>query len=270
MVFPPKNSVGYVSSKIAVFDDTIELKSKGQLQGFQLAYETYGELNEQKSNAILICHALSGDHHVAGYYEHDSIEQSSKTVGWWDTMIGPGKPIDTNQFFVVCSNNLGGCGGSTGPSSINPKTGEPYGTDFPIVTVNDWVKTQAMLSDYLGIDQWAAVGGGSLGAMQALQWSISYPNRLRHCLVIASAAKLNAQNIGFNDVARQAIRTDPDFHNGNYYSEQTTPARGMRVARMIGHMTYLSEDMMGLKFGRNLRQKSKFDYEFTPEFEVES
>ena len=270
MIFPPKDSVGYVASKLAVFDETIELESKGQLQGFRLAYETYGELNEQKSNAILICHALSGDHHVAGYYEHDSIEQSSKTIGWWDTMIGPGKPIDTNQFFVVCSNNLGGCGGSTGPSSINPETGEPYGTDFPIVTVNDWVKTQTMLSDYLGIDQWAAVGGGSLGAMQALQWSISYPDRLRHCLVIASAAKLNAQNIGFNDVARQAIRTDPDFHNGNYYSEQTTPARGMRVARMIGHMTYLSEDMMGLKFGRNLRQKSKFDYEFTPEFEVES
>ena len=270
MSFPPKNSVGFVSAKTALFQDTIELESKGTLKGFQLRYETYGKLNSAKSNAILICHALSGDHHVAGYYQDESEKESKRSVGWWDSMIGPGKPIDTNRFYVVCSNNLGGCSGSTGPSSINPETGKPYGTDFPIVTVNDWVKTQAMLSDHLGIDQWAAVAGGSLGGMQALQWSISYPTRLRHCLVIASAPKLNAQNIGFNDVARQAIRTDPDFHDGNYYNMHTSPARGMRVARMIGHITYLSEDMMALKFGRNLRLKSKFDYEFTPEFEVES
>ena len=270
MTFPPKDSVGYVYPQTVVFQDTIELESKGYLKGFQLAYETYGTLNNDKSNAILICHALSGDHHVAGYHQCETEAESLKTVGWWNTMIGPGKPIDTDIFFVVCSNNLGGCSGSTGPSSINPETGQQYGTDFPIVTVNDWVKTQAMLSDHLGIKQWAAVAGGSLGGMQALQWSIDFPQRLRHCLVIASAPKLNAQNIGFNDVARQAIRTDPDFHNGNYYSVKTTPSRGMRVARMIGHITYLSEDMMALKFGRSLRKKSKFDYEFTPEFEVES
>lgn len=270
MFTPAENSIGIVTPKIATFNHAIELESKGRLESYQLAYETYGRLNTAKDNAILICHALSGDHHVAGYHAADSEEAQAKTVGWWNTMIGPGKPIDTNQFFVVCSNNLGGCSGSTGPSSINPATNQPYGPDFPIVTVNDWVNTQAELSDYLGIQQWAAVIGGSLGGMQALQWSISYPDRLRHCLVIASAPKLNAQNIGFNDVARQAIRTDPDFHNGNYYNANTSPARGMRVARMIGHITYLSEDMMALKFGRNLRKKAKFDYEFTPEFEVES
>jgi homoserine O-acetyltransferase len=247
------------------FDETLVLESNGQLDGYTLAYETYGKLNARGDNALLICHALSGDHHVAGRYD-----DSGKTYGWWHLLIGPEKPIDTNKFFVVCSNNIGGCHGSTGPSSINPSTDKPYGTDFPLVTVNDWVYTQAKLSDYLGITQWAAVIGGSLGGMQAMQWSISYPERLRHCIVIASAAKLNAQNIGFNDVARQAIRTDPDFHNGNYYEHNVAPARGMRVARMIGHITYLSEDMMGQKFGRNLRKKAKFDYEFTPEFEVES
>jgi len=247
------------------FEETLELESSGRLDGYTLAYETYGTLNKDRSNALLICHALSGDHHVAGSYD-----DSGKTNGWWHLLVGPGKPIDTNIFFVVCSNNIGGCSGSTGPSSINAATGKPYGTDFPIVTVKDWVYTQTRLSDYLGISQWAAVIGGSLGGMQAMQWSISHPERLRHCLLIASAAKLNAQNIGFNDVARQAIRTDPDFHNGNYYQHQSSPARGMRVARMIGHITYLSEDMMGQKFGRNLRKKAKFDYEFTPEFEVES
>ncbi len=270
MAFPPTDSVGFVSPQTAVFDETIELESRGRLDGYQVVYETYGELNAQKNNAILICHALSGDHHAAGYYECESEQESLKTAGWWDTMIGPGKPIDTERFFVVSPNNLGGCSGTTGPSSINPETGQPFGTDFPIVTVNDWVRVQERLSNYLGISKWACVAGGSLGGMQALQWSITFPERLRHCLVIASAPKLNAQNIGFNDVARQAIRTDPDFHNGNYYREQATPARGMRVARMIGHITYLSEDMMALKFGRNLRKKSKFDYEFTPEFEVES
>ena len=225
-------------------------------------YETYGTLNDDGNNAILICHALTGDHHAAGHYA----DNPGKTKGWWDTMIGPGKPIDTNKFYVVCSNNLGGCSGSTGPGTTNPETGKPYGTDFPIVTVKDWVYTQSKLSDHLGVKQWAAVIGGSLGGMQALQWSISYPERLRHCIVIASAAKLNAQNIGFNDVARQAIRTDPDFYDGNYYEHKATPSRGMRVARMVAHITYLSEDMMGQKFGRNLRKKANFDYEFTPEF----
>ncbi|MBL4670695.1 MAG: homoserine O-acetyltransferase [Arenicella sp.] len=247
------------------FDETLVLESSGQLDGYTLVYETYGKLNAQGDNALLICHALSGDHHVAGRYD-----DSGKTNGWWHLLIGPDKPIDTNKFFVVCNNNIGGCHGSTGPNSINPATDKPYGTDFPLVTVKDWVYTQSKLSDHLGITRWAAVIGGSLGGMQAMQWSISYPERLRHCIVIASAAKLNAQNIGFNDVARQAIRTDPDFHNGNYYQHGKTPSRGMRVARMIGHITYLSEEMMGQKFGRNLRKKAKFDYEFTPEFEVES
>ena len=247
------------------FDEPLELESKGKLNSYGITYETYGTLNANASNALLVCHALSGNHHVAGRYD-----DSGKTNGWWHLLIGPGKAIDTNRFFVVCSNNIGGCNGSTGPSSINPETNKPYGTDFPIVTVKDWVHTQAKLSDHLGIEKWAAVIGGSLGAMQAMQWSISYPERLEHCLIIASAAKLNAQNIGFNDVARQAIRTDPEFHNGNFYEHQTTPERGMRVARMIGHITYLSEDLMGQKFGRDLRKKSKFDYEFTPEFEVES
>lgn len=254
-----------VEPKSVRFDEVLELESSGRLDGYTLVYETYGTLNHDRSNALLVCHALSGDHHVAGRYDN-----SGKTNGWWHHLIGPGKPIDTNQFFIVCSNNIGGCSGSTGPSSVNPATGEPYGTEFPIVTVKDWVYTQTKLSDYLGIAQWAAVIGGSLGGMQAMQWSISYPDRLRHCLLIACAPKLNAQNIGFNDVARQAIRTDPDFHDGNYYQHQSAPVRGMRVARMIGHITYLSEDMMGQKFGRNLRKKAKFDYEFTPEFEVES
>jgi homoserine O-acetyltransferase len=254
-----------VAPKEVSFDETLELESNGRLRGYTLAYETYGQLNQERSNAILVCHALSGDHHVAGRYD-----DSGRSNGWWHLLIGPGKAIDTNKFFVVCSNNIGGCAGSTGPSSINPVTNKPYGTDFPIVTVKDWVYTQTKLSDYLGISQWAAVIGGSLGGMQAMQWSISYPERLKHCVLIASAAKLNAQNIGFNDVARQAIRTDPDFHDGNYYERGTSPARGMRVARMVAHITYLSEDIMGQKFGRNLRKKSKFDYEFTPEFEVES
>ncbi len=266
----PENSIGIVNSQTAIFDEPIELESKGRLESYQLVFETYGELNADRSNAILICHALSGDHHVAGYYQAEDATSQAKTVGWWNSMIGPGKPIDTNRFFVVCCNNLGGCSGSTGPSSINPQSGQPYGPDFPIVTVTDWVNSQAKLSDYLGIQQWAAIVGGSLGGMQAIQWSITFPARVRHCIVLASAPKLNAQNIGFNDVARQAIRTDPEFHSGNYYQHQTSPSRGMRVARMIGHITYLSEDMMALKFGRNLRKKSKFDYEFTPEFEVES
>lgn len=270
MFSPPDDSVGFVTPETLAFEHSLELESRGRLSRFELAFETYGELNQQKSNAILVCHALSGDHHVAGYYQRQSDEDTRKSKGWWDSMIGPGKPIDTRQFFVVCCNNLGGCSGSTGPQSINPATGRPYGPEFPIVTVKDWVHSQAHLSDRLGIKKWAAVIGGSLGGMQALQWSISFPDRLDHCLVIASAPKLNAQNIGFNDVARQAIRTDPDFHNGSYYDEGTSPDRGMRVARMIGHITYLSEDMMALKFGRNLRMKSKFDYEFTPEFEVES
>lgn len=260
-----RHSVGIVKPQVAQFDEPLKLESLGCLNSYELVYETYGKLNSKASNAILICHALSSDHHAAGKHHEDD-----KNSGWWDLLIGPGKPIDTNRFFVVCSNNIGGCNGSTGPSSLNPETGKPYGTDFPIVTVSDWVEAQKRLSDRLNIKQWAAVIGGSLGGMQAIQWSTSYPESVRHAIVIASAAKLNAQNIGFNDVARQAIRTDPDFHNGNYYQHNTSPKRGLRVARMVGHITYLSESLMGEKFGRELRHKSKFDYEFTPEFEVES
>ena len=259
------NCLGIVAAQYAHFDSPLLLESAEQLDSYDLAYETYGELNADASNAILICHALSGDHHAAGYYD-----ESAKSIGWWDSMIGPGKPIDTNHFYVVSSNNLGGCGGSSGPASINPKTEKPFGPDFPMITVNDWVVAQARLSDYLGIQTWAAVVGGSLGGMQVLQWSITYPDRLRHALVIASAAKLSAQNIGFNDVARQAIRTDPEFYNGHYYQHDSTPERGLRIARMLGHMTYLSDDMMARRFGRNLQQKRQLDFEYKPEFEVES
>ena len=265
MTTQTSESVGIVQPQSADFDQPLALESKGRLDSYTLVYETYGTLNDDKSNAILICHALSSDHHAAGKHQEDDTH-----AGWWDNLIGPGKPIDTNHFYVVCSNNLGGSSGSTGPSSINPATNKPYGPDFPIVTVKDWVTAQARLSDRLGIEKWAAIIGGSLGGMQVLQWSISYPERLRHAVIIASAAKLTAQNIGFNDVARQAIRTDPDFHDGNYYQHDTIPERGLRVARMLGHITYLSDDLMANKFGRNLRKKSKFDYEFNPEFEVES
>ncbi|NNC99681.1 MAG: homoserine O-acetyltransferase [Gammaproteobacteria bacterium] len=258
-------SLGIVSARTAVFHSPLVLESGGELAGFELVYETYGELNSDASNAVLICHALSSDHHAAGF-RNDSV----KSAGWWDLMIGPGKPVDTDKFFVVCCNNLGGCSGSTGPSSINPQTGQPFGPDFPIISVSDWVTAQARLSDRLGIDSWAAVVGGSLGGMQALEWSIAYPKRIKHAVVIAAAAKLTAQNIGFNDVARQAIRTDPEFYEGNYYRHDAAPRRGLRIARMLGHITYLSDDLMGKKFGRNLQAKEKLDYEYLPEFEVES
>jgi homoserine O-acetyltransferase len=234
------------------------------LPRYELVYETYGKLNAEKSNAILICHALSGHHHVAGYYAGDE-----KNIGWWDNMVGPGKPIDTNKFFVVGLNNLGGCHGSTGPISLNPETGKPYGSTFPVVTVEDWVESQSRLADRLGIKQFAAVVGGSLGGMQALQWSLAYPERVRHVLAIASAPRLTAQNIAFNDVARNAILTDPDFHGGDYYAQGVVPTRGLRLARMLGHITYLSDDAMADKFGRELRAE-KFNYGFDVEFEIES
>jgi homoserine O-acetyltransferase len=234
------------------------------LPAWELVYETYGALNAARSNAVLVCHALSGHHHVAGWYADDP-----KNLGWWDNMIGPGKPIDTERFFVVGVNNLGGCHGSTGPASINPATGQPWGADFPVVTVPDWVKAQAKLADHLGIDQWAAVVGGSLGGMQALQWTIDVPERVRHALVIAAAPKLTAENIAFNDVARQAIITDPDFHGGHYYRHGVRPMRGLRLARMLGHITYLSDDQMAEKFGRK-RRPGAGSYSFDVEFEVES
>ena len=258
------DSVGIVTPQTAYFDSPLKLRSGGTIPRYQLVYETYGELNAEKSNAVLVCHALSGNHHVAGRHS-----EQDKYPGWWDNMIGPGKPIDTDRFFVVGVNNLGGCHGSTGPSSTNPETGKPWGASFPLVTVDDWVETQARLADYLGIQRFAAIVGGSLGGMQVLQWSITYPERVRHCLVIAAAPKLTAQNIAFNDVARQAILTDPDFHGGDYYAHGVTPKRGLRLARMLGHITYLSDDVMGAKFGRILRAGS-FQFGYDVEFEIES
>ncbi|GLS06285.1 homoserine O-acetyltransferase [Chitiniphilus shinanonensis] len=261
---PEPRSVGLVSAQKAVFETPITLTSGVTLPRYELVYETYGTLNADHSNAILICHALSGHHHVAGRYSEDD-----KNAGWWDNMIGPGKPIDTERFFVIGVNNLGGCHGSTGPSSIDPATGKPYGSTFPLVLVRDWVETQARLADQLGIRQFAAIVGGSLGGMQALRWTITHPDRVRHALVIAAAPKLTAQNIAFNDVARQAILTDPDFHGGDYYQHDTVPRRGLRLARMLGHITYLSDDGMGEKFGRMLRS-GEYKYGFDVEFEIES
>jgi len=258
-----KNSVGIVAAQTAHFEQALTLKSGAVLPQFDLVYETYGKLNADQSNAVLICHALSGTHHVAGKYSADD-----KYPGWWDNLIGPGKPLDTNKFFVIGVNNLGGCHGSTGPSSINPANGQPWGAQFPVLTVEDWVASQAMLADYLGIKQLAAVVGGSLGGMQALQWTLASPERVRHALVIASAPNLTAQNMAFNEVARQAIITDPEFHGGDYYAHGVVPRRGLRIARMLGHITYLSDDAMGAKFGRKL--KDGIRYSFDAEFEMES
>ena len=257
-------SVGLVRPEVAHFDTPLLLASGAMLNAYDLVYETYGELNPSRTNALLICHALSGHHHAAGFHHAED-----KAPGWWDTMIGPGKPIDTHRFFVVALNNLGGCHGSTGPVSLNPETGQPWGSTFPVVTVPDWVTAQARLADRLGIDCWAGVIGGSLGGMQALQWTLSYPDRVRHALVIASAPKLTAQNIAFNDVARQAILTDPDFHGGDFYAHQAIPRRGLRLARMLGHITYLSDDGMGAKFGRMLKS-GEYRYSYEVEFEIES
>ncbi|AYG47112.1 homoserine O-acetyltransferase [Pseudomonas sp. Leaf58] len=261
----PEDSVGLVVPQTARFDEPLALACGRSLTSYELVYETYGTLNASASNAVLICHALSGHHHAAGYHA-----ASDRKPGWWDSCIGPGKPIDTNRFFVVSLNNLGGCNGSTGPSSINPATGKPYGADFPVLTVEDWVHSQVRLAERLGIQQWAAVVGGSLGGMQALQWTISYPERVRHCVDIASAPKLSAQNIAFNEVARQAILTDPEFHGGSFQDQGVIPKRGLMLARMVGHITYLSDDSMGEKFGRELKS-DKLNYDFhSVEFQVES
>ena len=257
-------SVGAVTARKANIDSPLRLSSGAQLSAFELAYETYGELNAARSNAVLVCHALNASHHVAGYYADEP-----ENIGWWDNMVGPGKPLDTNRFFVVGVNNLGGCHGSTGPMSLNSATGKPWGGDFPVVTVEDWVAAQARLADYLGIQRFAAVMGGSLGAMQALQWAISYPERIAHALVIAATPKLSAQNIAFNEVSRQAITTDPDFHGGHYYEHGVVPRRGLRLARMIGHITYLSDDAMMEKFGRALRRGAP-GFDFDIDFEIES
>jgi len=257
-------SVGAAQPRTMHFKEPLQFRSGGVLDSYDLVYETYGTLNEARSNAVLVCHALNASHHVAGFYADDP-----DNVGWWDNMIGPGKPLDTEKFFVIGVNNPGGCFGSTGPASNNPKTGKPYGSSFPVVTVEDWVHAQARLADRLGIETFAAVMGGSLGAMQAMQWAIRFPERIRNAIVVAATPKLSAQNIAFNEVARQAITTDPDFHGGDYYEHGVVPRRGLRLARMIGHITYLSDDAMMEKFGRILRSGS-VNFHFDVDFEVES
>ncbi|UTY56462.1 homoserine O-acetyltransferase [Massilia sp. erpn] len=262
------SSIGTVSPQTMHFAAPLQLQSGASLRDYMLMYETYGTLNADKSNAVLVCHALNASHHVAGVYA-----DNPKNVGWWDNMIGPGKPLDTNKFFVIGVNNLGSCFGSTGPMHTNPATGKPYGAAFPVVTVEDWVAAQARLADELGITQFAAVMGGSLGGMQALAWSIMYPERLRHCMVIASTPKLSAQNIAFNDVARQAILSDPDYRGGDFYEHGVVPKNGLKVARMVGHITYLSDDDMAEKFGRKLRdiaESSDYKFGFGIDFEIES
>ena len=260
----PADSVGLVTAERFHYGQQFKLRSGAVLPEFELTCETYGKLRADRRNAILICHALSGSHHAAGYHS-----MADTKPGWWDNMIGPGKPIDTDRFYVVCPNNLGGCEGSSGPTSINPRTGQRYGPDFPLVTVPDWVASQALLADDLGITRWAAVIGGSLGGMQALQWAIDLPDRLECAFVIAAAAYLSPQNIAFNEVARQAIRSDPDFHGGHYYAHGTTPKRGLMLARMLGHITYLSDDTLDQRFGRDLSHGHiRFGYDV--EFEVES
>ena len=256
-------SVGVVTPKVARFDVPLKLACGRTLSSYELAYETYGELSPRRNNAVLVCHALNASHHVAGTWEGET-----DNVGWWDNMVGPGKPLDTNRFFVVGVNNLGSCFGSTGPTTIDPLTGKPWGANFPLVTVEDWVDSQARLADFLGIEDWAAVMGGSLGGMQALAWATRYPTRIRNALVIAAAPNRSAENIAFNEVARQAILTDPDFHDGHFAIAGTLPRRGLRVARMIGHITYLSDAQMEARFGRQLRDG--LHYSFAPEFQIES
>ena len=248
------------------FADALPLQSGASIGGYSLSYETYGTLNADRSNAVLICHALNASHHVAGVYEGQAHSE-----GWWDNMIGPGKPVDTNRFFVIGVNNLGSCFGSTGPMSTDPRTGRIYGADFPVVTVEDWVNAQARLLDQLGIQTLAAVMGGSLGGMQALSWTLQHPERVRHAVVVASAPNLTAENIAFNEVARRAIVTDPDFHAGHFYEHGVIPKRGLRIARMIGHITYLSDDVMNEKFGRQLRDGIDLRYTTQDiEFQIES
>lgn len=260
-----QSSVGIVEPKTAVFDEPLFLKSGEVLKEYTLVYEAYGTLNTDGSNAVLICHALSGSHHAAGYHA-----ESDAKPGWWETMIGPGKPIDTNRLYVVCPNNIGGCDGSTGPSSTSQSSGRPWGSLFPQVTVEDWVETQKRLAEYLGISHWAAVIGGSLGGMQALEWSVRYPSWLSHCVVLATAPGLTAQNIAFNEIARQAIFSDPQWMQGDYALSDMVPEKGMALARMVGHLTYMSADKMSDRFGRELRQGSFEPDDDEPIFQVES
>ena len=258
------NSIGIVKPKIFKCADPIKLSCGMTLDNYELIYETYGKLNNNKDNAVLVCHALSGNQHVAGRHK-----KTDKHPGWWDSLVGPGKPLNTNKFFVIGVNNLGGNEGSTGPKSINPKTKKVWGSSFPIITVEDWVKTQKTLINYLGIQRLSSVIGGSLGGMQALEWNLQFPNEVKNTIIIAAAPNLTAQNIAFNEVARQSIITDPDFQKGNFYTKKNKPKRGLRVARMLGHITYLSNDAMKNKFGRKKKNKD-FQYNFNTEFEIES
>ena len=258
------NSVGIVETKYFSFDEKINLENGLDFGPITVAYETYGELNEDKSNAILVLHALSGDAHAAGYHS-----EQDKKPGWWDDMIGPDKAFDTNKYFVISSNFLGGCKGTTGPSSINPETGKPYGISFPVITIEDMVKVQKKLVDFFGIKKLLSIAGGSMGGMQALEWSIQYPEMVQSCIVIASASRLSAQNIAFNEVGRNAIISDPNWNNGDYYDSES-PSTGLAIARMIGHITYLSEESMHQKFGRRLQNKLKPDFNFDINFQVES
>jgi homoserine O-acetyltransferase len=251
------------------FEQPLALASGASVCAYDLSYETYGQLNAQRNNAVLICHALNASHHVAGVYLDAQGQLLPRSQGWWDNMIGPGKPLDTDRFFVIGVNNLGSCFGSTGPMHRHPETGQIYGADFPVLTVEDWVHAQARLLDRLGIEQLAAVMGGSLGGMQALSWTLQYPERVRHAVVVASAPNLTAENIAFNEVARRAIVTDPDFHGGHFYRHGVLPKRGLRIARMIGHITYLSDDVMNEKFGRELRNGG-LQFNFDTDFEIES
>ena len=258
------NSIGIVKSKIFKCTDPIKLSCGKTLDNYELIYEAYGKLNKNKDNAVLVCHALSGNQHVAGKHK-----KTDKHPGWWDSLVGPGKPLNTNKFFVIGINNLGGNEGSTGPKSINPKTKKVWGSSFPIITVEDWVKTQKTLINYLGIQRLSSVIGGSLGGMQALEWNLQFPNEVNNTIIIAAAPNLTAQNIAFNEVARQSIITDPDFQKGNFYTKKNKPKRGLRVARMLGHITYLSNDAMKSKFGRK-KQNKDYQYNFNTEFEIES
>ena len=258
------NSIGIVKPKIFKCADPIKLSCGMTLDNFELIYETYGKLNKNKDNAVLVCHALSGNQHVAGRHK-----KTDKHPGWWDSLVGPGKPLNTNKFFVIGINNLGGNEGSTGPKSINPKTKKVWGSSFPIITVEDWVRTQKTLINFLGIQRLSSVIGGSLGGMQALEWNLQFPNEVKNTIIIAAAPNLTAQNIAFNEVARQSIITDPDFQKGNFYTKKNKPKRGLRVARMLGHITYLSNDAMKSKFGRKKKNKD-FQYNFNTEFEIES
>ncbi len=253
----------FVLTHKAFFEDGLPLESGKSIQPLEIAYETYGDLNADKSNAVLICHALSGSANAAFWH------QDARKPGWWDAYIGPGKAIDTDKFFVVCSNVIGGCYGSSGPATINPKTGKPYGLEFPVVTINDMVNAQVKLMDYLGIDKWLCVIGGSMGGMQALSWAFHHPNKVRAAIPIATTMQHTAQQIAFNAVGRQAIMRDPNWNQGNYYGS-TSPYQGLAVARMIGHITYLSDAAMNIKFARRLREKEKYGYDFSIDFEIES